>query len=223
MSILLLMRHGQASFGTADYDLLTELGERQSIETGLHFARVGTGFDQVQMGPRRRHSATAAAALSQMRDAPKPITLVGLDEFADASEVLEAAQHMRGLTVGPMAALPRSEQLRHYDALIEAWMQGRAQIGGRPSAASFRAGVAGWLREVVARPARSHRLLAVTSAGVIAAAVAEVLELPVERMAQFTRVMRNASLTEIAFAAGRVSLMSFNSVTHLPPSLATGM
>jgi broad specificity phosphatase PhoE len=223
MSVLLLLRHGQASFGTADYDLLTELGERQSVETGLHFARAGTGFDEVQIGPRRRHSATATAALSQMRDAPTPITLGGLDEFADASEVLQAAQQMRGLTLDEISALPRSEQLRHYDALIEAWMQGRAQIDGRPSAASFRAGVAGWLREVVSRSARSQHLLVVTSAGVIAAAVAEVLGLPVERMAQFTRVLRNASLTEIAFSDGRVSLMSFNSVTHLPPSLATGM
>jgi broad specificity phosphatase PhoE len=63
----------------------------------------------------------------------------------------------------------------------------------------------------------------VTSAGVIAAAVAEVLELPVERMSQFTRVLRNASFTEFAFSAGRVSLMSFNSVTHLPPALASSM
>jgi broad specificity phosphatase PhoE len=223
MSSLFLLRHGQGSFGTADYDLLTELGELQAIETGLHFARADTAFDEVQIGPRRRHSATATAALRQMRDAPTPITMARLDEFADASDVLQAARQMRGFTLDEMSALPRVEQLRHYDALIEAWMQGRAHIDGRPDAASFRAGVAGWLREVAARPVRSQRLLIVTSAGVIAAAVAEVLDLPVERMAQFTRVLRNASLTEIVFSAGRVSLMSFNSVTHLPPTLATGM
>ena len=30
MSILLLVRHGQASWGTEDYDRLSELGERQA-------------------------------------------------------------------------------------------------------------------------------------------------------------------------------------------------
>jgi len=223
MSSLLLLRHGQARFGAADYDLLTELGERQAVETGLHLARARSAFDEVQIGPKRRHSATAAALLRQMRDAPAPMTMAPLDEFAEASDVLQAAREMRGLSPDEMSALPRVEQLRHYETLIEAWMQGRAQIGGRPGAASFRAGVARWLRDVAARPARSQRLLVVTSAGVIAAAVAEVLEMPVERMSLFTRVLKNASLTEIAFSAGRVSLMSFNSVAHLPPAFATSM
>jgi len=221
--MLVLLRHGQARFGAADYDVLTELGERQAIETGLHFARAGMAFDEVQVGPKRRQAATATAALRQMREAPVPITMAPLDEFAEASEILEAAQRLHGLSSDQMAALPRVEQLRHYDALIDAWMRGRVRIEGRSSAASFRAEVARWLRDVVARPARSRRLLVVTSAGVIAAAVAEVLEIPVERMSQFTRVLRNASLTEIAFSAGRVSLMSFNSVTHLPLEIATSM
>jgi broad specificity phosphatase PhoE len=223
MSLLLLVRHGQAMFGAADYDRLTVLGERQAAETGLHLARAGSAFDEVQIGPKRRHAATATAMLRQMPGAPTPITMTPLDEFADADEILRAARHLRGLSAAEMAALPRVEQLRHYDALIDAWTHGRVHIEGRPSATSFHAAVAAWLRDVAGRPVRSQRLLVVTSAGVIAAAVAEVLGLPVERMSQFTRVLRNASLTEIAFSVGRVSLMSFNSVTHLPPAIATSM
>jgi broad specificity phosphatase PhoE len=223
MSSLLLMRHGQARFGAAHYDLLTELGERQAVETGAHLARAGGGFDEVQVGPKQRHAATAAGVLGQLRHAPAPITSAALDEFAEATEILQAAPEVCGVTAEQIAALPRVEQLRHYDTTIDAWMQGRVHLGGRPSAAAFRAEVARWLREVVMRPVRSQRLLVVTSAGVVAAAVSEVLDVPVERMAQFTRVLRNASLTEIAFSAGRVSLVSFNGVAHLPPSLATGM
>ena len=223
MSLLLLMRHGQAQFGAAHYDALSELGERQAAATGLHFARAGSAFDEVQIGPKRRHAATAAAALRELAGAPAPITVPPLDEFAEADEILHAAERLCGLSPVEMSALPRVKQLRHYDTTIAAWMEGRVHLEGRLTAASFRAEVAAWLRDVVARPARSQHLLVVTSAGVIAAAMVEVLELPVDRMSQFTRVLRNASLTEIAFSAGRASLMSFNSVAHLPPALASSM
>jgi len=223
MSLLLLLRHGQARFGAAHYDVLTELGERQAIETGAYFARAGTRFDEVQIGPKRRHAATAAAVLREMRDAPAPITMSQLDEFAEAAEILVAAAQICGLSAADISTRPRVEQLRHYDAAISAWMEGRVHLTGRLTAASFRKEIADWLREVVARPVRSQNILVVTSAGVIATAVAEVLELPVKRMSRFTRVLRNASLTEIAFSAGRVSLVSFNSVAHLSPDIATGI
>ena len=223
MSSLLLLRHGQARFGAAQYDVLTELGERQAIETGAYFARAGTRFDEVQIGPKRRHATTAAAALREMREAPAPITVRELDEFSEASEILRAAEQVCGIAAADLSALPRAEQLRHYDATIAAWAEGRVHLARCATAALFRAKIADWLRDVVARPVRSQNLLAVTSAGVIAATVAEVLELPVERMSRFTRVLRNASLTEIAFCAGRVSLVSFNSVAHLPPGIITGI
>lgn len=219
----MLMRHGQAQLGAAHYDALSELGDRQAVATGLHFARADPAFHEVQVGPKRRHAATAAAVLRQLAGAPAPIGVPPLDEFAEADEILHAAEQFCGLSRGEMTALPRVEQLRHYDATIAAWMEGRVHLERRPTAASFRAQVAGWLRDVIARPGRNQRLLVVTSAGVIAAVVAEALELPVERMSQFTRVLRNASLSEIAFSTGRVSLMSFNSVTHLPPGLASGI
>ena len=223
MSLLLLMRHGQAQFGAAHYDALSELGKRQAVATGAYFGRTDSVFDEVQIGPKRRHADSAAGALRDLSGAPAPIVVPQLDEFAEADEILRAAEQLCGLSPTELSALSRVEQLRHYDATIAAWMEARVHLEGRGTAKAFRAEVAGWLREVIARPVRSQRVLVVTSAGVIAAAVAEVLQLPVERMSQFTRVLRNASLTEFAFSAGRVSLMSFNSVTHLPPHLASSM
>ena len=223
MSVLVLMRHGQAQFGGSHYDALSELGERQAVATGLHLAQTGSGFDEVQIGPKRRHAGTAAGALRELAGAPTPIVVPQLDEFAEADEILRAAAQLSGLSPERMLALARVEQLRHYDATIAAWMEARVRIDGRPPAEDFRSGVAAWLGELIARPVRSRRLLVVTSAGVIAAVVAEVLGLPVAHMSQFTRVLRNASLSEIAFSAGRASLVSFNSVTHLPPALVSGI
>ena len=58
MAELVLVRHGQASFGADDYDKLSELGWRQSRWLGEHFARRGAAFDLVVRGSLRRHAET---------------------------------------------------------------------------------------------------------------------------------------------------------------------
>jgi broad specificity phosphatase PhoE len=50
MGNLYLVRHGQASFGAADYDNLSELGQRQSVRLGEYFAGKGLQFDAVITG-----------------------------------------------------------------------------------------------------------------------------------------------------------------------------
>jgi broad specificity phosphatase PhoE len=50
MGNLYLVRHGQASFGAADYDNLSELGHRQSVRLGEYFASRQVHFDAVMTG-----------------------------------------------------------------------------------------------------------------------------------------------------------------------------
>jgi broad specificity phosphatase PhoE len=66
MTVIYLIRHGQASFGKAEYDCLSELGEQQARHLGDSFkARVG-GFDKVLRGSMQRHQQTADGCLSAM-------------------------------------------------------------------------------------------------------------------------------------------------------------
>ena len=58
MGTLYLVRHGQASFGEADYDRLSELGHKQSRRLGEYFAAKGITFDAVVTGTLRRHAET---------------------------------------------------------------------------------------------------------------------------------------------------------------------
>jgi broad specificity phosphatase PhoE len=55
MGTLHLVRHGQASFGAADYDQLSELGTRQCVALGEWMARRGLRFEAVLRGSLRRH------------------------------------------------------------------------------------------------------------------------------------------------------------------------
>ena len=66
MSSLVLVRHGQASFGAANYDVLSETGRRQARVVGEALReRVGEGAAGVT-GTMRRQRDTAAACLDAM-------------------------------------------------------------------------------------------------------------------------------------------------------------
>ena len=66
MGVLLLVRHGQASLGAADYDRLSELGYRQARATGARLARADLVIDRMVCGTLARQRDTAVAALAEM-------------------------------------------------------------------------------------------------------------------------------------------------------------
>ena len=61
MGTLYLVRHGQASFGAANYDQLSELGQRQCERLGAWFRSHGRRFDAVLTGTLKRHAQSLAA------------------------------------------------------------------------------------------------------------------------------------------------------------------
>ena len=67
MTLLTLVRHGQASFGGANYDELSDLGHRQSRILGEHWHRLGKRFDALYSGELRRQRDTAAGMLAGLQ------------------------------------------------------------------------------------------------------------------------------------------------------------
>lgn len=226
MSALLLMRHGQAAFGAAVYDALSPIGRAQAETTGGWIA-AHRPTARIWSGPRQRHIETAAAVARASGLPAAAPGGAGLDEFAEGEEVLALGARLGdrlgeklGVATppGPDAAQRR---IRLYNQAIAAWAAGAASIGGRPSFSGFRANVRGWLDAATAPGARGRTELVVTSAGVIAAVVCEVLDLPDARWLELLQSLANASLTEIAFSPGRRGLRSFNAHGHLPPAQIT--
>ena len=64
MATIYVIRHGQASFGSDDYDNLSELGHRQAQVTGRYLQAQGIVFDAVYSGDLRRQRQTAEGALA---------------------------------------------------------------------------------------------------------------------------------------------------------------
>lgn len=84
MSSLLLIRHGQASLGAADYDVLSPLGVIQARRLGDHLAGM-VRPDLIVTGPRVRQRDTAthmiAAARARGAQFPDPVLRPEFDEY----------------------------------------------------------------------------------------------------------------------------------------------
>src|SRR4051794_6598920 len=130
MSVLTLVRHGQASYMSENYDKLSPLGERQSRMLGDHWARQSITFDRVFRGPAQRHRRTAELIGEAFRDAgvpwPEPEMLSELDEF-DAFQMMktmvpilvERHEHIRALDAEFRASQQTPEAGRLLERLFE--------------------------------------------------------------------------------------------------------
>lgn len=211
MGTLYLVRHGQASFGAADYDRLSELGTRQCRALGEWFAARGLRFEAVLRGTLRRHAQSLAGIAEGYAGAlPDALLWPGLDEY-DSDALL------RTVHPGPLTAPTSPEQYRaHFRLLRDAlgrWMAGETQPAGMPSWADFAAGVAGALDHV--RRNHAGDVLLVSSGGPIATAVHQVLGTPPAAMIELNLRIRNSALTEFAFTPKRHTLHSYNHLPHL--------
>lgn len=219
MSTLVLLRHGQAAFGAQNYDQLSPLGHQQARAVGAHFRDRATRFDAVYVGPRERQRLTVAHALLEQTQ-PAPVLEPLLNEFAEGSDILRSAERRFG---APLlmndSGVPHEQKLRLYGEEVRLWASGEGEIEGIESAQLFRQRIRQWLGQITANNRPGQRVLASTSAGVIGAIVAEVLQLPDSAMAPLMSVVANGSLTTVLWSRRGVVLESFNQVLHLPPDL----
>lgn len=210
MGTLYLVRHGQASFGSDDYDRLSELGARQCERLGAHFRERDVRFDGVITGTLKRHTQSFEALSRGLQAEHQALAMPGLNEYD--SEAIVRAIHPLPL---PRARTP-DEVRQHFRLLREglhAWMEGRSRPAGMPSHAEFLAGVVAALDHV--RTHHDGHVLIVSSGGPISAAVAHVLGAPPQTMVELNLRMRNSALTEFAFTRKRHSLITFNTLPHL--------
>lgn len=210
MGTLYLVRHGQASFGSADYDRLSELGGRQCTELGAYLHARGLRFDGALRGTLTRHRQTLDAIASALPGLPGAIEWPGLNEYDGDALV-------RAVHAGPVASAMTPEGYRqHFRLLREGltqWMAGATQPQGMPSWPAFVAGVSAALDQV--RAQFDGNVLLVSSGGPIATAVAHVLGAPPAAVVELNLRIRNSALTEFAFTPKRHMLVSFNTVPHL--------
>lgn len=211
MGTLYLVRHGQASFGAANYDQLSTLGRQQAVRLGEYWRDKGLRFDAVITGTLHRHTQTFEGIAEGLQSAPVPLQLPGLNEYD--SLALIRAIHNEPLPRPDTPELYRQHFRLLCDALAQ-WMAGVISPQGMPSWDDFAGGVQDAL-ERVRREHSGQNVLLVSSGGPIAAAVGQVLGTAPEVTIALNMRIRNSAVTEFSVSPKRLMLQTFNTVAHL--------
>lgn len=213
MSEIYFVRHGQASFGSSNYDQLSEKGHQQARLLGAYFQQRAMRFDHVLMGDMVRHRETAQG-IAQSLDFDESSFEIskGLNEF-DFHAILAAytAQF-------PDQALPEKPAVADFFKRLRQGIMlwSRSELEGElpETWADFSERVQRARIDVMARYA-GKRVLAVSSGGAIAMLVSQLLRAPSETMIELNLQTRNTALIHCVFNQRNMRLSSFNSVPHL--------
>ncbi|GAA2879056.1 phosphoglycerate mutase [Actinoplanes cyaneus] len=222
MARLLLVRHGQASFGAEDYDALSPLGHEQALVLGRSLAARGIKPALVLRGTMRRHEETLSGILDGLGSAVPTVCDPGWNEF-DFQHVVEIhrpAYRDRSAMLAELALSDRPDRAFQevFDAATVRWSSGRHDAEYIESFSAFRTRVAAALSEVTTLLAQHRDILAVSSGGPIAMAAALITagpEFPAPLWASFNRVSVNTGVTKVIAGRGGLSLSTFNEHTHV--------
>jgi broad specificity phosphatase PhoE len=229
MGSIYVVRHGQASFGTENYDRLTETGFAQARLLGAYFGLRKVRFDAVFTGTLQRQTQTAQAILDghpELASKPPQEVFPGLDEYKPEAIIMALTGAYP--VAAPAAARRDPVVVREHfrvlrDALL-AWAENRTQPEGMCDWQTFQAGAVAPLLEARQRFPDGN-VLVVSSGGPIAAMVTAILKAPPASAVELNLRIRNSSVTEFASTPRRHHLVSFNGVPHLDthsdPALTT--
>jgi len=219
-----LIRHGQASFGTQDYDVLSPLGKRQSEILGAHLARSGVVFDRCISGSLKRQQHTANATLEQLQAAGlKPPAIetdpafneLDIDAVLNAylPDLFSSEQEMHQALQQAVAQPSSFQQL--FGLAIEQWISGRHEKAALESWNSFRERIQGGLHRLLDDAPPGAHIAVFTSGGPIITLIHLITGLPANRAFDLAWQIANTSLSQLRFQGDAVTLTAFNSQAHL--------
>jgi broad specificity phosphatase PhoE len=226
MPSILLVRHGQASYGADDYDVLSETGRRQAEVLAAEHARRGLTFDVVVSGGLCRQQDTAEVLA---RAAGTPVEIdPGWNEY-DGNDVLthHARTDVRLDAASGTAAAPAISS-RDFQGLLDGaltdWIEAGEGGGAREPWPAFDARVRGALARLLGRLGSGQTALVCSSGGVIGGICAALLGMEPTGLVTFNRVAINTGVARLVSGRQGVTLVSFNEHGHLDglePSLRT--
>ena len=214
MSRILLVRHGQASFGAADYDRLSELGEQQSRVLGAALRARGTDPTRLVAGEMRRHAQTAVA-VSDAAAWERPVTVdPGWNEFDHVQVLAVHAEPARDAAVDEQRAFQQ-----WFEAATLRWTDGQHDDDYDESFLAFTLRVDAALQRLVEELPASGTAVVLTSGGPVAWATAGLLA---DDHASRTRlwlrlnpVSVNTGITTVVVGRRGPTLVTFNDHSHL--------
>jgi len=219
MSILLLVRHGQASFGSRNYDQLSEVGHEQSRVLGRALAARGVRPDLIVRGALRRHEETAAGIIEGLCvDVPVEVEH-GWDEF-DFQHVVEVHKPLYRSRTAMMADLartgrPREAFQRAFEQATERWVGGDFDGEYDEPFPAFATRVTDALARTTALHDEHRTVLVVSSGGPIGMACSHLLAGDASLWAGLNKVAVNTAVSKVLRGSRGLTLSTYNEHGHL--------
>ncbi len=219
MSVLLLVRHGQASFGKRNYDALSEHGHEQARILGAALAARGVRPTRIVTGGMRRHAETVEGILTGLEDGPEVVIDDGWDEFnfEHVVQVHKPLYRSKALMFADFARTPAADRRARFQALFEEaterWTGGTSDHAYDESFPAFSQRVDDALRRTT--EAAEGTVLVVSSGGPIALVVSHLLIGDSTLWARLNRVAVNTAMTKLIAGRSGVTLSTFNEHSHL--------
>ena len=201
MAELMIVRHGQASFGAENYDQLSDLGARQAAMLGTYLRDINWVPDRLVTGTLARQIQTLEAlGFDGPREEHAGFNEYNLDGFrkSDLNRVAMAGD--------------RKAYFRGLRDLVLDW-QRDADLGTEESWQEFCDRTEAAMAFATDTDAR--RVLVVSSGGVIGQVVRAALQAPPPMMMELNLQVKNTSFTRFLFSGPRRMLQVFNAAPHV--------
>ncbi|MFT5573839.1 MAG: broad specificity phosphatase PhoE [Cryomorphaceae bacterium] len=221
MSTIYLIRHGQASFGQQNYDLLSELGEAQASRLGKQLAKRLPVFDAVVLGTMKRHQQTAEncmAGFGQSLDALSPTYLNGWNEY-DHQDILAQFSPEFATAEGMTSFIARQENPKQvfetaFNDAFNRWMSGQHDSDYVESWSAYSERIHAALRSTRELGMTHNNIAVFTSGGPISLVSQHLLGVPAENIMQMNWTLMNCAVTKVVATSSRVFVASLNEHTH---------
>jgi broad specificity phosphatase PhoE len=212
MAELLLIRHGQASFGEADYDELSGTGRLQASALGDFLRKTGWSPDRLITGTLNRQRQT----LEEMGFDQQAEEHSGFNEY-DFDDLLKA-QH--GDAIAGRKQLGHKAFFGTLRQTVFDWQEDKIS-GVAETWYDFSKRTAEAMHFATATHAR--RVVVISSGGVIGRLIADTLRAPAQMMMELNLQIKNSAMTRFVFSQDRRMLQEFNATPHcdFDPSLLT--
>ena len=240
MGKLLLFRHAQASYGSDDYDQLSDLGYQQAHRLGKYLVEKNVQIDKIYVGELKRHRQTydmvAEAYADNFEPLPAPIVLPEINEHRwpetlrhIMDELIEHDAQVKTWSEikDDDGEIPKKYKLKIFHRGMDLWANGdlvHLQPQQYQDWLAFRQMTRSGLTTIQKNDGatRGITVAAFTSGGTISAIMGHALGMKNEvKIAGLNGLVMNTSMTEYLFTAEQLTLKSFNYVPHLTEKMIT--
>jgi broad specificity phosphatase PhoE len=231
MPAIYLIRHGQASFASDDYDQLSSLGEQQTRILGQHWQHL-TNLDKAYRGELVRHKQSAEhffKGYDLKKEGNKFINVMikkGFNEF-DHLDVLtqynpqwQSQQNLQQfITQHSSESVQIGNKVfqQEFTKAIRRWVIGKHDNEYKQTWLQFKQATMNALNELIDENSvgEAKNIIVFTSGGPISVIIGHILALDEQHTFSINQQLVNSSVTKLLFNSQRLSLDYINNYSHL--------